>query len=108
MFFEDIHKNQMCAHLHIYKMPSCICYSFDKKSYDLPVYAEWSPNQLNVFVKWRINCVLGDDEPDSPNGCLGYMETPMWYNCGMSGSHNYLEGSPMLTVIETKRMATMF
>ena len=50
------------------------------------------PKTTEQCVKCRINCVLGDNEPDSPNGCLHCMETPVLFHGEMHGSHSYLEG----------------
>lgn len=49
------------------------------------------PQTIEKCVKCKINCVLGDIEPDFPNGCSPCMETPVLSHGEIYGSHNYLE-----------------
>lgn len=60
------------------------------------------PNSVEVSVEYRINCVLGDEEADAPNACVCFKETPMFYYCGMPGSHCFLEGVRIFTLMEIK------
>ena len=54
------------------------------------------PKTIEQFVKGKTNFVLGDNETDFPSVCLHCTETPVLFHGGMHGSHNYLEGGPML------------